>query len=417
VAETRLAPGPDSRVEFFELRTRADDDGSVVVGRADTGDFVALPEVGATIIRDLSRGARVSEVEQNLLEGGLKIDVAGFVKQLSGLGFVRAVDGVTHPDAPAVRPGSLPWLHPHHVRWLFTPAAYSVCLLVVAAATATLVLDALIRPRYDDLFFSGSTSLVLAGSTALFLAIVALHEFAHLASARASGVPARISFGTRLYSLVAQTDVSGVWALSGRERMRTYLAGMGLDLVLGSTLILVRAVRGVDDRADHVMAAAVVLILVGIAGQFQLFMRTDMYFVAAHLLRARNLFEDATVQLIYALRCLVLKVPGPHPLTGLPSREHRVVKLYSVLMILGTLAALAVFALYLLPAMVILLVRGADRLAAGISSGSGPMAVDGGATLLVEGGTELFVLVLLLRSRMPWIRSLRGRLRRSDDPA
>src|SRR5258708_1917472 len=75
VVDTRYAPGPESRVEFFDLRTRAEDDGSVVVGRADTGDFVALPEVGATIIRDLSGGARVGEVERNLSAGGLKIDV------------------------------------------------------------------------------------------------------------------------------------------------------------------------------------------------------------------------------------------------------------------------------------------------------------------------------------------------------
>jgi hypothetical protein len=388
-----------------------------VVGRADTGDFVSLPGLGATIIHELSGGARVGEVERSLSARGVAIDVAGFVRQLGEFGFVRAVDGIPDPDAPPVRPASLRWLQARHVRWLFAPWACAAYLLVAAAAVAALALQPRIRPRYSDMFFSGSVSVVLAGSTVLFLAIVALHEFAHLASARASGVPARISFGTRLYSLVAQTDISGMWASSRGDRLRTYLAGMGLDLVLGSVLILIRAARGTGGRADHVMAAAVVLIGVGVAGQFQLFMRTDMYFVAAHLLRARNLFEDATVQLIHALRSAIGRAPGAHPLAGLPRGEQRVVRVYGVVMVLGTLVALAVFAVYLLPALVILLIHGADRLDGGISSGDVPMALDGAVTLVVEGGTQLLVVVLMLRSRVPWISSLRARMRRDLNAA
>jgi putative peptide zinc metalloprotease protein len=408
--------GPNSRVEFFDLRTRAEDDSSVVVGRADTGVFVSLPELGAVIIHELNRGAQIGEVEQDLSAQGAEIDVADFVNQLSESGFVRAVDGISDPDAPAVRSASLPWLRACHVRWLFTWQAYAVCLLVVVTAAAALVVQPRVRPRYGDIFFSGSTSAVLAGSAVLFLVIVAFHEFAHLASARASGVPARISFGTRLYSLVAQTDVSGMWAASPRERLRTYLAGTGMDLVFGSVLVLERAVRIVGGTLDHVIAAAVVIILSGIAGQFELFIRTDMYFVAAHLLRARNLFEDATVEFVHTLRSLISKVPGAHPLAGLPDRERRVVRAYSLIMVLGTLAALTVFAVYLLPALVILLARGAHRLVEGISYGNFPLALDGGATLVVVGGTELLVVVLMLRSRMPWINSLRGRLRQFGEP-
>lgn len=406
--------GPDSRVEFFALRTRAEDDGSIVVGRADTGDFVSLPELGAVIIHELDSGARIAEVEQNLSARGAEIDVADLVRQLGEFGFVRAVDGIPDPDAPAARPASLPWLRACHVRWLFTWQAYAVYLLVVATAAAALIVQPHVRPRYGDIFFSGSTSVVLAGSTALFLVIVALHEFAHLASARASGVPARISFGTRLYWLAAQTDVSGMWAASPGERLRTYLAGMCMDLVFGSALVLERAVRVASGTLDHVIAAEIVFILIGIAAQFQLFTRTDIYFVAAHLLRARNLFEDATVQVIHTLRSLIGEIPGTHPLAELPDRERRVVRAYSLVMVLGTLTVLTVLAVYVLPALVILLARGAHRLAEGISYSNFPLALDGGATLVVEGGGELLVVVLILRSRMPWINSLRARLQSGD---
>lgn len=376
--------GPDSRVEFFVLRTRAEADGTVVVGRADTGDFVALPALGALIIRELDSGAHIAEVEEHLSAQGTEIDVAGFVRQLGEFGFVRAVDGVASPDVPAVRPATLSWLHACHVRWMFTMPAYTGYLLVVAAAVAALILQPRVRPRYGDIFFSGSTSLVLAGSAALFLVIVTFHEFAHLASARASDVPARISLGTRLYWLAVQTDVSGMWAVSPRERMRTYLAGMGMDLVFGSALILERAVRVFGGAADRVIATAVVLILIGVAGQFELFVRTDMYFVAAHLLRARNLFEDATLQCVHVLRSLIGKAPRAHPLADLPDHERRVVRGYSLVMVVGTVAALSVFAEYLFPAIIVLLARGVHRLIEGISHGNVSLALDGGATVVVE---------------------------------
>jgi hypothetical protein len=402
-------PGLDSRVTFFELSTRAEEDG-IVVGRADTGDFVLLPEVGARIIDELNRGTCLGEVAEVLSASGPAVDVVAFVRQLSECGFVREVDGVPVADAPTGHQGSLPRLTARHVGWMFTAFAYAAYSLVVAAAVAVLVLQPRVRPQYRDFFFSGSTSVVVAGSTALFIAIAGLHEFAHLASARAAGVPARISLGTRLYSLVAQTDVSGMWAAGRADRMRTYLAGMGMDLLLGSALVVARALSGTEGWADHVMAAAVVLILTGIAGQFQLFVRTDIYFIAADLLGARNLFEDATVQFVHTVRCWTRRGRRAHPLAGLPRHERRVVQGYCAVMIAGTVVSLTVFAAYLLPALVLLFVRAAHRLSSGIASGHVLMALDGGITLLVEGCTELVVAILALRSLPPWLRGLRGRL-------
>src|SRR5262245_43986249 len=142
----------DSRVEFFDLRMRAEDDGSVVVGRADTGDFVLMPELGARIMLELTGGSRLAEVEGKFSAKGVEIDVADFVWQLGRLGFVRTIDGIPDLDAPTVRPATLPWLQPRHVRWLFARPAYAVYVLVVAAGAATLALQPSVRPRYGDIF-------------------------------------------------------------------------------------------------------------------------------------------------------------------------------------------------------------------------------------------------------------------------
>jgi len=387
---------PASTVCFFDLRSRSDGE-DVIVGRPDTGDFVQLPAIGWTIIEQLMTGASLGKVENTLAAQGMEVDAVDFVGSLDELGFVRSVDGIESPTAAPPRRASLAWIRPVHVRWLFHPLSYLAYALILTAAVLSLVRDPSVRPNYRDIFFSSSTSVVLLGTTALFFVIVALHETAHLVSARAADVPARISLGTRLYSLVAQTDVSGMWAASRRERMRTYLAGMATDLILASALVVGRA-SVLTGWANQVAAAAVVLVLVGIAGQFQLFMRTDVYFVVAELCYARNLFGDAIVLVLQTLNRWIGKGPGD-ALGGLSEREHRVVRRYAWVMVVGTVGALLVFAVYLLPALVVLLVTAAERCVSGIAEGDWLRALDGAATVLVEGGTQVLVVCLLVRSR------------------
>ncbi len=298
---------------------------------------------------------------------------------------------------------------PDHVRFLVVPVALLLYAVAVVAGVVTLVVVPRTRPSFHDLLFTTSTSVVLLVTTLLFLAVVALHELSHLVSARASGVPARISLGTRLYSLVAQTDVSGLWAASRRDRLRTYLAGMVTDLVLASVLIVARALK-LAPIPDALAAAAVVLILVGVAGQFQLCMRTDVYFVLAELARTRNLFEDATVLTLHTLARLLGHRGSDDPLARLDDRDRRVVSRYAWVMVLGTAAALSTFAVLLLPAIVLLLGQGLQRLRAGLETGDVLLVTDGALTLLIEGGTQVLVLVLMLRSRRGWVRDLRQRM-------
>jgi hypothetical protein len=402
-----------SIVEFFPLLSRIDDD-EVIVGRADTGDFVALPVVGWRIIQALSEGRPVTHVEKDMADDGIQVDVAGFVLQLADLGFVRAVDGVPDEAAPPPREPSLGWLQQRHVRWLVHPATALALALLVALGAAALVLDPGVRPHYRDLLFTSDTSVVLLGTTILFLVVVTMHELAHLVSARASGVPGRISLGTRLYSLVAQTDVSGLWVATRRERIRTYLAGMVLDVTWIAVLVLLRA-AGLPEWPDRLAGAAVVLLLIGVAGQFQLFMRTDVYFVAAELVNARNLFEDATVLVLHALRGVLRRDRSEHPLGHLAPRERRAVTVYAWIMVIGSFAALAVFAAYLLPALVLLLVHAYGHVVDGLATGSQRLLIDGIVTMVVEGGTQVLVLTLFIRSRRAWWTALRRRF--DEDPA
>ncbi|WP_246090723.1 DUF6223 family protein [Nonomuraea deserti] len=62
--------------------------------------------------------------------------------------------------------------------------------------------------------------------------MIFVRELAHLFTARAAGVPGKMSLSTRLQCLVAQADVSGIWSAPRRIRMTVYLPGMVVNALL-----------------------------------------------------------------------------------------------------------------------------------------------------------------------------------------
>jgi putative peptide zinc metalloprotease protein len=301
-AQTACVAGR-SRVGLRRLSARRLRDGWVI-GRTETGDFISVPDVAHRVIALLSEDRSVDEVARKLrAETGTSFAVADFVSALDDLGFVAAIDDTTRADSPHLRP-SLPWLQPRHVRWLTHPAAPAVVASYAVAAVVVLVLHPALLPSYRVLVWSSRAGLVLAVNAAIAWTLILMHELAHLATARAAGAPARITLSTRLQFLVAQTDVSGIWAAPRRTRMTVYLAGMSTDVCLAGTCLLVLQLDDPHGLPRHLLAVAVTEIFLGLAVQFMVFMRTDVYFVLQDLTGSANLYAEGTTYLRHIRRRL-----------------------------------------------------------------------------------------------------------------
>jgi putative peptide zinc metalloprotease protein len=350
--------GP-SRLVLYELRCRREARvDECVIGRVDTGEFIAVPLIASEVVELLAAGLTVDEVHDRLrATTGRDIDVAGFAGNLIALGFVSSVDGRAIASPPPPRP-TLPRLRPVHVRWLLSWPAAALPALVIVAAVLVVALHPRLLPTYSDLLWTDHTSVVLAGNALLGWAIIAAHEFAHLATARSAGVPGRMSLGTRLQFLVAQTDVSGIWAAPRRQRMTVYLAGLTVNLVVAAVAILARAAASPGTGVDQVAADLATLSLVMVAPQFLLFMRTDLYFVLQDLTGCRNLYADGSAYVRWRARqARTWLGPGrrragptePDPSAGLVPGERHAVHLYAWLLAIGTTICIAVAAGVSLP--------------------------------------------------------------------
>lgn len=352
-----------SRVRLRPLSQRRDGDGWVI-GRVETGDFIAVPDVGQRAITLLGQGHAVGEVAALLrAETGSAFAVSGFVAALDDLGFVEAVDGETRTDGAVPRP-SLPWLRPGHVRWLLHPVVPAIVLGAILAIVILLAWHPALVPSYHMLVWSRRAGLVLAVNAAIAWVLILVHELAHLAMARAAGAPARITISTRLQFMVAQTDVSGVWGAPRRQRMAVYLAGMGIDAVMVAAFLLVLVLANPHGLARELLCVAVAETALALPAQFMVFMRTDFYFVLQDLTRCANLYADGSAYLRHLARRLTRRGTGanPDPSQDYPPSQRRAVRVYSAVLLVGTLVCVGVEFAVSLPALIVLVARTIEEL-------------------------------------------------------
>jgi putative peptide zinc metalloprotease protein len=380
-AETACVAG-GSRVRFRDLSARRDRDGWVI-GRIESGDFISVPDVAHRVVELLGEGHSVDGVARRLREEtGTSFAVADFVAALDELGFVAAIDDVVRADSARLRP-SLPWLRPGHVRWLTHPLAPAVVAGFAVATVVVLALHPALLPSYRVLVWSRRAGLVLAVNAAIAWTLILVHELTHLATARAAGVPARITLSTRLQFLAAQTDVSGVWAAPRRTRITVYLAGMSIDVCCAGTCLLVLQLDDPRGLTRHLLAVAVTEILLGLAVQFMVFMRTDIYFVLQDLTGCANLYAEGSAYLRHA-RKRVTRRASLDPTRGHSAPQRRAVRIYAVVLLAGTAICLGIEFAVSLPALIALAARAVSEIGSTLVG-----TIDGGVALAILLGFQI----------------------------
>jgi len=379
-AGTGLLVADTSRVVFHPLSMRRDGDGWVI-GRINTGDFAAMPPAAHRAIALLCAGRTVGEVTEALRrETGKDIAVADFVAQLDGMGFVSAIDLQRRAGRGPVR-ASLPWLRPEHVRWLLSPVVPWLTAAVIAGAVVLIIADPGVLPGYRDLVWSRHSGLVLLVDITIGWALVWLHELGHLATARAAGVPGRFSLSTRLQFLVAQTDVSGIWAAPRRVRVTVYLAGIAVDLLIASACLLAASIAAGLTR--HLLLVAVLEAVLELPAELLIFMRTDVYFLVQDLSGCANLYAEGSARVRYLARRLRHR-DAPDPAQALPPAERSAVRAYCWLLLCGTAGCIAAAAVITVPAAIVLYGHAIGEL-----SGSASAArADGAAAIAVSVGYQ-----------------------------
>lgn len=352
---------PNSSVTVYPFTYRLDSD-EAIIANATASSYLAIPEPALGLLNDLAAGRTVAEAEDAYRQKyGETPDVWDFLDLLESEGFVM-LDGDSPPDAsersapsssaPAARRYHFENLSETWARRVFGRPTLAVCGLLVGGAVAAVADDPGLLPSPTAMVFPDHLTAFGLALFGFILATIFLHELAHLVAARAAGASARLAVSNRLWYLVAETDLTGVWLAPRRQRYLAFLAGPLLDAASAALLILV---LWTDHRWPWLPPDALLLgraflftYLVRLLWQGFLFVRTDLYFVLATFFGCKNLMDDTQNWLRNQL-ARVLPRLGMVDQSAIPRSELRVIRAYAAVWIVGRGLALGTLILITLP--------------------------------------------------------------------
>src|SRR5262245_61432693 len=193
--------------------TRQQEGDEVVIGRPETGTFLALPSEAVELLDRLAEGRRLGEVEAEYERiHGLRPDLADLLAVLESKGLVGPGASATGGDTTVA---GLPKPVRYHfgnipqsvARVFFGPAALALYLGTIGVALALLIREPHLVPDRYSLYFADHKTLKLLLVVLVSYGSLFVHEFCHLLAARAVGVKSRFGISHRLWVLVAETDL------------------------------------------------------------------------------------------------------------------------------------------------------------------------------------------------------------------
>ncbi|NUP41696.1 MAG: hypothetical protein HOY76_32920 [Streptomyces sp.] len=319
----------------------------VVVGRMDTGSYAVFPADGAELLKRLAAGLPLEEAaewyEATFSE---PVDVDDFVGTLRELGFLRepAESGPEVAEEPAAAPARV--RYQRLGRLVFSPAAW---VLYAAAAVTWLALIARhgdLAPKASQIFFVKSLLIVQVVITFGQVPLILAHEGFHVLAGRRLGLPTRLRLSNRLTYIVAETQINGLMSVQRRRRYVPFLSGMVCDVVVLALLDLTAQLARHDDgglsRTSKVCLALAFTVALRIVWQFQLYLRTDLFFVVATAMKTYDLHDASKTMMknrIWRLLRVRHRIVDESQWT---ERDRKVGAYYGPFLVLGVCAFVAV---------------------------------------------------------------------------
>ena len=294
-------PSQDARTYAVIPLSVQNDDGSYLVGNADSGDFYQFPEVGVRILDMLRSGESAPAIRaQFAAESGETFDVDGFVEQLMAIGFVHPVGDPPFQQSPANIASRdsrrIFKVSPRFARAIFAWPMLCCYFAIVAYALGCAVVDQRLRVNPNAFYTDTNRTPLLLLILALSFVQVCLHELGHMLAAARYGVRSRYGIGNRLWMVVAELDLTGILALPKAQRYFPMLAGLLVDLLSAAllTLMLRGLLRvGAGGFTIQLVQAVILQIFIGVTWQFNIFVKTDIYFVLCNYFSYPDLDRDA----------------------------------------------------------------------------------------------------------------------------
>ncbi len=323
-----------------------------VVGSIYTNEYIEVPEEAVLIIQKLDGNLTLEEVSQWIKEEhNIDLDVLDFVNDLRELNFLETIDGIVliEPKKKILRNNKLTLL----ISNLFFNKASNLIYIIIFLSTIYLILfyEGLF-PSYKDILVFNQIGLSIFTIVLLTWTLTIIHEVGHFLAAYKIDIPVKFNLSIRMYWLVAEADISGLWSVPRNKRYVPFLAGMAFDsLVLFISVILKIAVP----LLENIASLLVLLITIRFISHFMVFLRTDVYYVIMNSLNVRSLHTTSIEYIRNKFRF--------NKLPEMRSNERNYIRIYSFVYLAGAILSLCMLAFYSVPSMLLMIRKTIDQLA------------------------------------------------------
>ena len=351
-------PNQDAQAyTVIPLSVQKDDD-AYLVGNVNSGDFYQFPEVGVRILEMLRSGESAPSIQAKLAaEGGETFDVVGLVEQLMTIGFVHPAGHSPLPQPPSnSEPRSARRVFnvdPRFARAVFGWPMLCGYFAIIAYALGCAVINSRLRVNPNAFYTDTNRTPLLLLILVLSFVQVSLHKSGHMLAASKHGIRSRYGIGNRLWIVVAESDLTGILALPKVQRYFPMLAGLLVDLLCAAllTLVLRMLLRvGAGGFTIQLVQAVILQIFIGVTWQFNIFVKTDIYFVLCNYFSYPDLDRDARHYLRGLLYCATRGRFGDPP-AALPPRGLQGLRMFAAIWLLGRIGSLVILFGVFLPTM------------------------------------------------------------------
>lgn len=370
---------------------------SFIVEASHTEEFYEMSPASVDAILAIQDGMELAEIERSLTEKYPEedIDILEFINNLIELELLNELDGQVLVDLSADRTDkkkdrkSAEW--PNKLgRFLFRTPMIIIYFSSVFFWLWSFIKQPALIPDLHSMHMFGSMTVNVLIWASISLCLLAFHEFSHFLAARSYDVPAKYTFGHRMYFLVLETDISSVWKLQPKQRVIPYIAGMLNDSLMLSISIGLRMwYPSMPDIAYELLELAGLYLCVMLVFQLLVFLKTDMYYVIETISGTLNLKERTSQWLVALFKKNKVK-------------EVPFIKFFSVIYVCGLAFSVWLFVNFAYPQFLHFLEHARDYLSYPVTD---LYFWDGVLFLLINGAMLLLLFYSWMRQLREYVRS------------
>ncbi len=334
---------------------------SYYIGNAELDEFYQFPEEGLNIIRMLQGGASVATIETTLAQTSEEsIDVREFIDTLLEIGFIHpeaerhrfqeSVEAVRNTDKRLVF-RLVFRANPRIARMVFSWPSLALYLGIVGYAAYSAIQDPQLRLNLEAFYLERNLTLTLVVLLLMYAFTASLHELGHMLAAARQGVDSRLGFSNRLWDIVAEADMTGLLALPREKRYLPMAAGMLVDVfsIAAITLILKWLfANSPNGFAIQLLQALALQITISITWQFNIFLRTDVYYLICNYFGYADLNAQAYHFYQNQLHAFSFGLLGKRT-EPLKPQQVIIARTFFAIWLLGRIASIGFLVLILIP--------------------------------------------------------------------